>query len=84
MLNESSVINNSSLLPNASENLQAKPADAPHPKHIRTTKTDKRDPTPCILNTAAIRLPLCRAEVDSEVTVAASGYSPPTPGHSTP
>jgi hypothetical protein len=27
----------------------------------------------------AMRLPLCAAEVDSEVTVAASGYSPPTP-----
>lgn len=27
----------------------------------------------------AISAPLCAAEVDSEVTVAARGYSPPTP-----
>ena len=35
--------------------------------------------TPCIANTAAMSLPLLAADDDSEVTVAAKGYSPPTP-----
>ena len=35
--------------------------------------------TPCIANTAAMSFPLLAAEDDSDVTVAAKGYSPPTP-----
>lgn len=40
--------------------------------HIRT----------CIANTAAMSLPLLAADDDSDVTVAARGYSPPTPAPS--
>mmetsp|Transcript_13417 Transcript_13417/g.12977 ORF Transcript_13417/g.12977 Transcript_13417/m.12977 type:complete len:87 (-) Transcript_13417:618-878(-) len=65
--------------PNASENLQEKLLGKPRLRHKMTTITEKRAPTPCIANTAAMSLPLLAAEDDSEVTVAARGYSPPTP-----
>lgn len=41
--------------------------------------TDSNDPTPCMAKTAAISDPRVAAEDDSDVTVAAKGYSPPTP-----
>ncbi|RYY82013.1 hypothetical protein EON63_14210 [archaeon] len=43
------------------------------------TPPESMDPTPCMAKTAAMRLPRLPADEDSEVTVAARGYSPPTP-----
>jgi len=65
--------------PKASEKRHANPGENPVPKQKRTIKTDMRAPTPCIANTADMRRPLLEAEDDSDVTVAARGYSPPTP-----
>lgn len=65
--------------PKARANLQVNSVEHPEARQARMTATETKDPTPCMLNTPAMRVPLRAAEEDSEVTVAAKGYSPPTP-----
>ena len=65
--------------PNANATLHVAFGVKPMERQNNTTTTESNAPTPCMAKTAAINVPLRPAEDDSDVTVAANGYSPPTP-----